>query len=676
VAGKPAKVSIEIEADASQAVKAIDETASGFSKITDAAKMVGLGAAAVFAGDLLKEGFSKAVAFISDSFNEALDLEAANDKMAAQLGLTANTAADFGKLAGEVYSGNFGDSMEQVNESFVAITKNIGEGNEDWLKGMSEDVLAFSDTFGEDLGPTTQAVGKMIKTGLAANAEEALDILTKGMQTGANASEDLLDTFIEYPSVLKDLGLTGSQAMGLINQGLQAGARSGDLVADAFKEFGIRSKDMSELTGNAFTTLGLDAKKMTDIFAKGGPEAAAGLDTVLDGLRGIKDPALQSGTAVALFGTQAEDLGSALLALDPSEATNAIGEVTGATDKMADTLGDNSKGKIEAFKRNLQTSVTGFITDSVLPKLVELGDGVGKLWDKFQESEFLADFKEDLKELSDDIMPPITDGMRQLTDRFTEFTTWASDNKEVMEGLKIFLLGLAVALGAVLAIMLLVIGGSILLSAVLGGLMIGSIMALKFAWDQLFRAVQVVWDILKNVGAFLADVFRGIIDGVVGAFNWLKDTVVNVFNKIKEIITGVGDWVKNTASTMWNGVFDGLVSAFKWAINAVLRAWNDLSFTVPSINVPGLGEIGGWRFDTPNIPLLAKGGIVRHPTLAVIGESGPEAVVPLGANMGGTVINVNVTHAGLGANSPQIQREVVEALRRYMSRNGPVSVAV
>jgi phage-related minor tail protein len=675
VAGKPAKVSIEIEADASQAVKAIDETASGFGKITEAAKMVGLGAAAVFAGDLLKEGFSKAVEFISDSFNEALDLEAANDKMAAQLGLTQETAGKFGKLAGDVYSGNFGESMEQVNDSFVAITKNIGEGNEDWLKGMSEDVLAFSDTFGEDLGPTTVAVGKLMKTGLAANAQEALDILTKGMQTGANASEDLLDTFTEYPSVLKDLGLTGQQAMGLINQGLEAGARSSDLVADAFKEFGIRSKDMSELTSNAFTTLGLDAKKMTEIFAKGGPEAAAGLDTVLDGLRDIKDPALQSGTAVALFGTQAEDLGTALLALDPSEATNAIGEVTGATDKMADTLGDNSKGKIEAFKRNLETNVTGFITDNVLPKLAELGDGVGKLWDKFQESEFLADLKTNLKDLSDNVMPPITDAVKLMTDQFTTFTTWAADNKEVMDGLKIFLIALAVALLAVVVIIGVLVTASIALSAVFGVIMVGTIIAFKFALEQLWRALQFGWDILKNVGSFLADVFRGIIDGVIGSFNWLKITVVDVFNKIKDVITGVGDWVKNTASTMWNGVFDGLVSAFKWAINAVLRAWNDLSFTVPSINVPGLGEIGGWRFDTPNIPLLAKGGIVRHPTLAIIGESGPEAVVPLGSNMGGTVINVHIHTDGLGADSPQIQRQVVDAIRRYEARNGPVMVS-
>lgn len=672
---KPAKVAIEITADNSEATKAIDETAGSFSKITDAAKMVGIGAAAVFAGDLLKEGFSKAIGFLSDRFSDALDLDAANDKLAAQLGFTGEEAGRFGKLAGDVYSQNFGESITQVEDSFVAITKNIGEGNDEWLKGMSADVLAFSDTFGEDLGPTTVAVGKLMKTGLAKDSQEALDILTRGMQGGANGAEDLLDTFTEYPSVLKDLGLTGQQSLGLIEQGMNAGARSSDLIADALKEFGIRSKDMSDTSAEAFHTLGFSAEEMTAKFAKGGPEAAEGLDQVLDGIRGIKDPAEQTATAVKLFGTQAEDLGSSLLALDPSATADQFGEVTGAAKEMTDTLGDNAKGKIETFKRTLETNVTGFITDTVLPKLTEFGDAVGRLWDEFTKSEFFEDFKTTMQDLSDNILPPVTDGIKLVTEQLTIFSNWAKDNKELMDGLKLLFIGVAIAVGLVVLATLAMIGAGLLLAAILGGIMVGTIIALKWAWDQLYNAIQVVWDILKNVGSFLADTFRGIIDKVSGAFDWLKNTVSDVFNKIKEIITGVGNWVKDTATKMWDGVFDGLVNAFKWAINAVLRAWNDLHFTVPSINVPGLGEVGGWTFDTPNISLLAAGGIVRRPTLAVVGERGPEAVIPLGTNMGGTVINVNIVHSGLGVDSPQLQREVVETIRRYEARNGPVSVS-
>ena len=49
---------------------------------------------------------------------------------------------------------------------------------------------------------------------------------------------------------------------------------------------------------------------------------------------------------------------------------------------------------------------------------------------------------------------------------------------------------------------------------------------------------------------------------------------------------------------------------------------------------------------TGNIPKMANGGVVNSPTLAVIGEAGPEAVVPLNKGFGNTTINVTVNGAG------------------------------
>jgi hypothetical protein len=85
--------------------------------------------------------------------------------------------------------------------------------------------------------------------------------------------------------------------------------------------------------------------------------------------------------------------------------------------------------------------------------------------------------------------------------------------------------------------------------------------------------------------------------------------------------------------------------------------------------VPGLGGKG---FDVPNIPMLAEGGIVTSAQLAVIGEKGPEAVIPLsklgdlGGMGGGITVNVH------GAD-PQA---VVDALRRYQRQNGFVPITV
>lgn len=73
------------------------------------------------------------------------------------------------------------------------------------------------------------------------------------------------------------------------------------------------------------------------------------------------------------------------------------------------------------------------------------------------------------------------------------------------------------------------------------------------------------------------------------------------------------------------------------------------------------------------VPAMAAGGIVTRPTLALIGEAGPEAVVPLsgrGAGMG-TTINLTV-NAGMGADGASIGREIVDIIKRYERVSGPV----
>jgi len=73
------------------------------------------------------------------------------------------------------------------------------------------------------------------------------------------------------------------------------------------------------------------------------------------------------------------------------------------------------------------------------------------------------------------------------------------------------------------------------------------------------------------------------------------------------------------------------------------------------------------------IPAMAAGGIVTGPTLALIGEAGPEAVVPLsGRNAGmGNTYNITV-NAGMGTNGAQVGREIVDAIKKFEKTSGPV----
>lgn len=90
---------------------------------------------------------------------------------------------------------------------------------------------------------------------------------------------------------------------------------------------------------------------MQKVFVTGGQAAATALDQVFDRLRAMKDPVERNNTALALFGTKSEDVQKALLALDPSSAKAALGEVAGAADQMAKTVSDNPTAAIERFKR-------------------------------------------------------------------------------------------------------------------------------------------------------------------------------------------------------------------------------------------------------------------------------------------------------------------------------------
>lgn len=141
--------------------------------------------------------------------------------------------------------------------------------------------------------------------------------------------------------------------------------------------------------------------------------------------------------------------------------------------------------------------------------------------------------------------------------------------------------------------------------------------------------------------------FRNIVDGVFGAIKW---------------------WINNVTIP----AIEALVSVFKTAFNAIARLWNNtigkLSFEVPSW-VPG---VGGKGFSVPNIPMLANGGIVTSPTLAIIGEAGPEAVIPLdrmGSMGGGMTITVN---AGLVSSPDQVGQQIIEAIQKAQRRSGVV----
>jgi len=150
--------------------------------------------------------------------------------------------------------------------------------------------------------------------------------------------------------------------------------------------------------------------------------------------------------------------------------------------------------------------------------------------------------------------------------------------------------------------------------------------------------------------------------------------LVTAYNKFEWFRDGINAIVNTVI-----GFFAGMVNAAIGAVNAIISAYNSIPLLpdipkAPTVPVPQLGGQAPSAVVAKKIPRLAEGGIVSSPTLALIGEAGPEAVVPLDRMNTGGGVTINVT-GGL-ATSAEIGESVVNALRAYSRSAGPLQLQV
>lgn len=350
----------------------LDLDASAFDDALGGAgdKLKGFGGkgAAIAAGAGLAIGGAIAAGVLG-----AMNVEAANDKLAAQLGLTAAESERIGGVAGALYADAYGGSLEEVNTAVGAVMSSISgmrNASSADIEAMSVKVLNLADGFEVDVTRAAQVAGQMITSGLAGDGAEAMDLLTAAMQrVPAAVREDLLDAVDEYGPFMKSLGLEGEAAMGLLVASAEKGAFGIDKTGDALKEFTIRATDMSAASKVGYDALGMSQEDMTRKLLAGGDGAKEAFGQIVGGLQGIKDPAAQSQAALALFGTPLEDLNTSEIPAfltSLSDASAAMDGSAGAAERFGTTLNDNATASLTSLKRQAEMAVVG-IANGLLP---------------------------------------------------------------------------------------------------------------------------------------------------------------------------------------------------------------------------------------------------------------------------------------------------------------------
>ncbi|MGR6999944.1 phage tail tape measure protein [Yinghuangia aomiensis] len=376
------ELTVSISGDASDAENAFNGLADSAGRAQGDLDRTG-GRADALKGPFLALGGVIAGAFATkalEGFSAALDHIGQQSKLQAQFGISPEDAKKASKEAGDLYAQGWGESFGAVQDSMSALARTLNLSVTDKaLKPLTEKSLALAETFGAEVQDVARAAQSMVTSGVAPSIEAAFDLITKGFQGGLDKSGDFLDTMEEYSILFKGMGLDGQTAMGLISQGLKGGARNSDVMADALKEFGIRSKDMSATSVEAYKTLGLGAEDMSKRFAAGGTSARDAFGEVLGRIKTIKDPLQQSLVSIGLFGTKAEDLGSALFEMDLSSASGQFGDFAGAAEKMADTLENSPERKLESLKRTIEQKFSAALMGGA-EKLADFGRGVRDAW--------------------------------------------------------------------------------------------------------------------------------------------------------------------------------------------------------------------------------------------------------------------------------------------------------
>lgn len=227
-------------------------------------------------GDALKEATATATAIggaVTGAIVSANGEQKALNSLQAQAGLTAEEMAKYKNVLEDVYTGNFGESQEEVANVLALIKQTTNETNPSKLKDMTENLFTLRDTYDYDFVETLRAVNMLMEQ-FGVTGDEAFNLIAQGSQKGLNKNGDLLDTINEYSVHYKQLGYDANEFFNSLENGSKAGTFSIDKLGDAMKEFGIRSKDTNSSTQEGFTLLGYGAKASAEDIQKAKDEVA------------------------------------------------------------------------------------------------------------------------------------------------------------------------------------------------------------------------------------------------------------------------------------------------------------------------------------------------------------------------------------------------------------------
>lgn len=663
-------LNISILTDARKARDGIDGTVGALGDLDKAASrsadtLAGIGKAAVAVGATAAVGLGALAVGAYQAAAESAKIARETERVIKTTGGAANvTAQQVGDLAGSI-SDLTGADDELIQGSanllltFTNIKNVAGEGND-----VFSQATALSLDMATALG--TDASGAAIQLGKALN--DPIKGITALSKSGVSFTEDQK----EQIKVLQESGDTlGAQKiiLGELSKEFAGAAAAASTPLDHLKvQFGNVQEAIGArlipIVDSAATWIGQQLPKAIDFATRKGQELAAFFDQNLrPALQAVGDFAVNTvlpklaafgqwfsdnqlvlpafaavviGVLVPAFAAWALEAGAAAIATLAASypVVLIVGALTALTFGLIAAY--NNSQLFRDVVGALGATLVSLYNTALVPAATIVRDQLAVAWGELQkvwaviQAEVLPGLLAALTQLYQSVLLPLLGFVRENSDAFKALA--------IVAGI------VAAAMAVVSAVM---IGGAVVAIGAVIAVAAGATAAFVLWISVMYRVIQAGWDLANNIK-----------DAIGSAATFIGDkigTIIGFFSSLRDRLN-------------FGGLFDGFANSFRSAISTVAGIWNRLRFTVPSFDAFGV-TIGGFSVGVQPIA-LATGGIVTSPTIALIGESGPEAVIPLDQLRGGNVYNITVETTGLGPDNPQVARDVIAAIRRYEQING------
>lgn len=233
----------------------------------------------------------------------------------------------------------------QMTQQFTGLT-----GSE--LKAVRNEVQVTADTFGLDFNEVLQGANSMGKA-FGTDMGESLRLIQQGMESGANANGQFMDTLREYPRYFEEAGLSAEEFVAITTQSAKEGVFS-DKGVDAIKEANSRLREMTDSTAQALDGIGISSQEVQKGLQDGSLKTFDVMQMVSQKLGELPESSSAVGKAIAdIFGGPGEDAGLAYL--------KTLGDIETNMDDVVEKSGDIAEAQEMQLKsqRELNNAVSG-----------------------------------------------------------------------------------------------------------------------------------------------------------------------------------------------------------------------------------------------------------------------------------------------------------------------------